>query len=229
MRRTYISPEFTYQPIYGSYNLLEQASFFGSKMIEIEDLISLTNESLFYYQQSNNEQLDLESELTLTPGIYDQVSDKRDNHTLTLLDIQSDYQKRNNASWELTIDLDLILSNCVFGLLKKYRTFEGMKNEMTFNGDINTSIRKYIDLNIRSRYKLQKVDMYIDYINLLSVNGIRYSNRFDQNIAIESKRFTKFQQATEFDGSQVKISFNQEKPANLYAFKYYFNLFFEKI
>ena len=184
---------------------------------------------MFYYQQDTREQLDLESELTLPVGIYDEFTDKRDNHTLSLVDIQTDYQKRNNASWELVIDLNTIFSNSLFALLKKYRTFEGMKNEMTEKGDVDISIRKYIQLNLRSRYKLSKIDLYVDYINLLNSNGIRYSNKFDQTIYIDSKRLKKFQQATEFDESKVTIFFNQEKPASLYSFKYYYNLLFEKI
>lgn len=209
--------------------MLEQSSFFGSKMIEIEDSLVISNDSIFYNQQSNNEQLDLESEITLPLVTYDQFSDKRDNHTLTLVDLQSDYQKRNNANWELVINLNNILANTLFATLKKYRTFEGMKNEMTINSDVNSAISRYIQLNIRSRYKLVKVDFFVDYINLLNANGVRYSNKFDQTIDNPTKKFTKFQQFTDFDETTVKLIFNQEKPANLYSFKYYFNLYFEKI
>ena len=46
MRRTYISPEFDYKPIFGTMNMLEQSSFFGSKMLEIEDKIDIKNENI---------------------------------------------------------------------------------------------------------------------------------------------------------------------------------------
>ena len=56
MRRNYISPEFNYVPVYGTLNMEEESSYFGSKMLEIEDSINIGNESVVYYQNQNNEQ-----------------------------------------------------------------------------------------------------------------------------------------------------------------------------
>lgn len=229
MRRTYISPEFIYTPVFGSFNMLEQSSFFGSKMLEIEDKFNITNDNLIYYQQSTGEQLDLESEISLPPVSFDQVVVKSTNHKLTLLEQQDDFQKNGNAIWEMTIDSRTIFLDSMFATLKKYRTFEGMQRKMTVNSDIRTAIYRYIDLNIRSRYRISRIEMFIDYIDLLSINGLKYGNIFDQTIESPNKKFTKFQTATEFDDSSVKLSFTQEKSASLFAFRYYFNIYFDKI
>ena len=60
MRRNYISPEYKYVTKGGTFNMLEQTSFFGSKMIDIQDRISISNENVIYYQNSNFEQLNKE-------------------------------------------------------------------------------------------------------------------------------------------------------------------------
>jgi len=46
MRRTYISPEFEYKKVYGTFNMKEESSFFGSKMLEIDDILELTEQSI---------------------------------------------------------------------------------------------------------------------------------------------------------------------------------------
>jgi hypothetical protein len=93
MRRNYISPEFNYEPVYGSFNMLEQSSFFGSKMLEIEDNLNITNDNLVYYQLISGEQIDEVSERSTTPIVYDQALDKSKNHTLQLLELQSEFLK----------------------------------------------------------------------------------------------------------------------------------------
>ena len=79
MRRSYISPEFKYDKVFGTYNMLEQSSFFGSKMLEIEDTISISNQSILYYQTSNKEQLDISVENSLPSIIYVSSDDKLQN------------------------------------------------------------------------------------------------------------------------------------------------------
>ena len=59
MRRNYISPEYDYVKVYGTYNMTEQSSFFGSKMLKIDDSVSLDNQNLIYYQNINDEQIKL--------------------------------------------------------------------------------------------------------------------------------------------------------------------------
>jgi hypothetical protein len=50
MRRSYISPEFDHNDVYGTFNMIEESNFFGSKMLEIEDSIYIDVQNLIYYQ-----------------------------------------------------------------------------------------------------------------------------------------------------------------------------------
>ena len=80
MRRTYISPEFVYQKVHGTLNMVEHSSFFGSKMLEIDDNLNIKNDNIVYYQLSNGEQLDINAESNLPQIVYDAVIDKKNNH-----------------------------------------------------------------------------------------------------------------------------------------------------
>ncbi len=141
MRRTYISPEFEYNKVYGTFNMKEQSSFFGSKMLEIDDMISIKNDNIIYYQLSNGEQIDIRSESGIYPQIiYDAVLDKKTNHTIIIDESQTEYEKSQNARWIVDIQIQNILRNYIFATLKKFRTFEGVRNNMTINNSINSSI-----------------------------------------------------------------------------------------
>jgi len=156
MRRTYISPEFNYNRVFGTFNMREESTFFGSKMLEIEDNLNLHNQGIIYYQNSNSEQIDLSIENSLTPIVYSTSDDKKNNHTLVIDDSQSDSQRNTQTRYILNINLSIILRNFLFATLKQYRTFEGIRNNMCYSGDINTSIKEYIEKNVVDRYRFEK-------------------------------------------------------------------------
>ena len=241
MRRTYISPEFNYKPIYGTYNMEEESTVFGSKMLEIEDNLEIHDQNLVYFQTQDKEQLDLIVESSLPSISYSASEDKRVNHTLTLNESQTQSQKNTSASWVLTIDLRTILINYLFATLKKYRTFEGVRNNMTKSNDVSFAIQEYIIKNVLDRYKLNRVELYLNYVPITNQNILKYNNlwasesnqfrtsQLISDISQESKRLKSFQSQTEFDYSQTIITFNQEKRAQDFCFDYYFKLFYEKI
>lgn len=226
MRRSYISPEFNYIPVNGSFNMLEQSSFFGSKMLEISDSIDIKNESIIYYQQNTNEQLDLLVESNLTQIVYDTVQDKNRNHTITI----DNSQKNNNPRWIIDIKIREILRNYIFANLKKFRTFEGVRNNMVVDKNVDESIKKYIDLNVLGRYKFKSVELYYKPIDLLTSGSLKLENKFDVNIEIfPNSLFTKIQTETDPEYRDVKVSFYQDKDFSKFSFNYYFNLYFEKL
>jgi hypothetical protein len=229
MRRTYISSEYKNTKTYGTFNMLEESNYFGSKMLEIEDMIYIENQSIIYYQQQTGEQLNLSAETSIDSPVYSASSDKEINHTLKIDETQVDYQKENNTKWIMDIKLNDILSNFLFASLKKYRTFEGMKTSLTRTNDVNTAIREYISLNVSNRYKFKKIDLYIKYKDLRSQNVLRFKNTWNPTIGIDSNKFQKIQTETAFDGSSIRLLFNQEEPSTQYSFEYYFNILFEKI
>lgn len=229
MRRTYISSEYSNTKTYGTFNMLEESNYFGSKMLEIEDTIYIENQNIIYYQQSSGEQINLSTETSIDSLVYSAPLDKQVNHSLVIDDAQTEYQKENSTKWIMDIKLNDILSNLLFANLKRYRAFEGMKTSLTRTNDVNTAIREYIDKNVSNRYKLNKIDLYIKYKDLRSQNVLRFQNTWNSTIGIDSNKFQKIQTETAFDGSSVRLLFNQEQPSTQYTFEYYFNILFEKI
>ena len=232
MRRSYISPEYQNRAVYGTLNMVEESTFFGAKMLEVEDSISIDNQDIIYYQRSNGEQLDISVETSLDSYIYSpggNNGDKFKNHTLVIDTTQPKYQLDNNTRWILTIDLKTILTNYLFATLKKYRTFEGVKNDMTMFNDVNVAVTSYVRSNVLDRYKYKSVELYVRYQDLRNQNLLRYNNTWSTNIIDPTYKLIKIQTETEFDQSSIKIMFNQEKPSSSYKFDYYFNILFEKI
>lgn len=229
MRRTYISPEYKYDDVYGTFNMKESINYYGSKMLEIEDFIYLDTINLVYYENVNGEQINLTSENILEPHLYSSTESKNKYHTIIKDLSQSDYQLNNSTNWIIEIDLKNILLDYIFSQMKKMRTFQGIKNNMVIYKDVNTSLKNYIILNTIDRYKLSKVDLYISYNDLRNNTTLKHQVKFDESIYDPLNKLIKFQTETEWDNSSIKVIFNQEKPSSLYNFNYYFNLFFEKI
>ena len=228
MRRTYISPEYYYNNVYGTFNMVEESNFFGAKMLEVEDMIPIDKQDIIYYQKLNNEQIDFSIESTLSSYIYSSSNDKLDNHTLVIDESQSKYQLDNNTKWIMSINLNQILSNYLFSTLKNFRTFEGVKIGMNKYNDVDVAIRDYIRYNVLDRYKYKSIDLYVDYKDMRDQSLLRYKNNWNINTPISSK-LTKIQTETAFDGSSINLLFNQEKDSAIYNFDYYFNILFEKI
>jgi len=228
MRRNYISPEFKYVNINGTMNMTEQTSFFGSKMLDIQDSISILNENLIYYQDQNREQLNFSLEKNLDPIVYSSVNDKSSNHIIKSDESQSSIQLTSNTKWNIEIDLNKILSNYIFATLKKYRTFEGVKNNMTIFNNTDSAINDYILKNVINRYKYKSVDFFVDYKPFSDDGSMKYKNTFGE-ITNSSLITKKIQSILNESQGKLNIIFNQEKSSASYNFNYYFNLYFEKI
>jgi len=229
MRRNYISPEFEHKEVYGTYNMVEESNFFGAKMLEIEDRILIDNQNIIYYQMPNGEQLDLSVENTLQSYVYSASSDKEKNHILTIDPTQTEYTKENLTSWILDLNIKGMLANYLFSELKRWRTFEGIRNNMNYYNDVNSAINNYINFNVIDRYKLSSIDLYLRYKDLRSQNLLRYKNAWNSEIVSPTNKFTKFQSEMSVDGGYAKVTFNQQQPSSLYTFEYFFNLYFEKL
>lgn len=228
MRRTYISPEYFNNNVYGTFNMVEESNFFGAKMLEIEDNIAIENQDIIYYQKLNNEQIDFSIESSLESYVYSSSIDKFNNHKLMIDDSQPKYQLENNTRWIMDINLKSILSNYLFATLKRYRTFEGVKNEMNRYNDVDVAIKNYISFNVINRYRYKSIDLYINYKDMREQSLLRYKNTWNLNTPISTK-FIKIQTESSFDDSSVRLLFNQEKTSSTYNFEYYFNIFFEKL
>ena len=228
MRRSYISPEYQTNKVYGTYNMIEESNFFSSKMLELEEAVNIISEDIIWYQTDTGEQLDLSVESSTESLVYSSSANKQAHHTLTLDQSQPTFQLNKNTRWILEINLEQIFSDYIFASLKKYRTFEGLKNTMTLEGDVNVSTRKYIKSNIRDRYKLDRVELLINYKDLRSQDILRLKNTWTQNLS-DDKRLNKVQTETAVDESRIKIIFEQARPSEAYNYEYYFNIYFDKL
>ena len=229
MRRSYISPEYNNIPIYGTFNMVEESNFFAAKMLEVEDTIYISNQNIIYYQRLTGEQIDLSIESSLPSQVYS-ASDNMKTHQSIIMDpTQMNYQKEGNTKWVLTVDLKSILTDYIFATMKRYRTFEGISNNLTRTNDVNTAVKQYISNNVLNRYKFSRLDLYVSYKDLMKQNVLRYVNTWNPNIASDSNLLKKSQKDISFDESELKVLFTQEKPSDSYNFEYYFNILFEKI
>jgi hypothetical protein len=229
MRRSYISPEYTELSTYGTFNMVEESNFFGAKMLEVEDSISISNQNIIYYQKSTGEQVDISIESSLTSQVYSASDNMKLHQTLDLDPTQLNYQKEGNTKWVLTIDLKNILTDYLFAVMKRYRTFEGISNNLTRTNDVNTAIKQYIANNVLNRYKFSKLDLYVSYKDLMQQNVLRYKNTWNPSAISDTNKMKKYQTDLAYDQSELKILFTQEKISSQYNFDYYFNILFEKI
>lgn len=228
MRRTYISNEFTYFPVNGTLSMKEKGSFFGSKVIKIEDNIDIDNDNIIYYQNTFNEQLDLSTEISNPPVIFSASDDKNSSSQLILDKSQPSSLLNTNTRWILTININDILTNYIFALLKKYRTFNGVQNSMTVYNKVDSSIANYIDSNIINQYKYNKINFYISYNNLQN-GSLKYNNTWNSAILSPSNLLNNISTTFDSTGSIMTINFSQLQPSSQYSFNYYFDLFFNRI
>jgi hypothetical protein len=226
MRRNYISPEYENKFVNGSLSMSEQSNFFGSKMLNIEDNIDITNDDIIWYQRPNNEQLDFSIEKSIRSYFYSSIDSKRDNHRLIIDERQTEFQKLRNTRWLLEIDSNHILEDYIFASMKKYRTFEGLRNGMTVYNDVDLALRNYINRNVLNRYEFSKLELFIEYKELSTNNILKYGNVWNANIPMGSKleRFNLTQTIT----NNITASFEQQSSSQ-FAFEYYFNIYFTKI
>ena len=228
MRRSYISPEYEKNDVYGTLNIKEESNFFASKMLEIADIIDIKNEDLIWYQKENNEQIDLSIESSLNSYSYS-VSDIKKNGIKLEMSSNHDSMSINrvNTMWVFEINLREIFINYMFATLKMYRTFEGFKNNYSINNDVNIEIIKYIEENVITKYEITKLDLYIAYNNLKTNNAIKYKNIWNPNLSDKFIRKDYSLKLVE-DESKAIINFLQPN-SNEYAFDYYVNLQFKRL
>lgn len=227
MRRTYISPEFTYEQVPGTLNMKETRFFQGSKMMEIEDTISISEDTIYWYQNSQKEQINPISEASTNPVGVNLVEIKQTNSKLYLQTNQSPLAIESNARWVLEIDYREILIQYIFGRIKESRTFEGVTARDTLRQNVDLSIRDYIGFNILSRYELSEILFWTKYSRILDTQRLQYENLYDRTTRLEMFKNRQF--STRTNENKLFIEFNQQQPALDWVFDYYYTLNFRKI
>jgi hypothetical protein len=200
MKSTLIIRKFNTTPTIGTMCTKEIKSFFGSKLVDIEDeiyvndisiqyseVVDKTNVSKDHYQYLNNSVLQPE---TVILKSLDNV--KFENHSIDVYS-QSD-RPNNNFEWILNINVKNILREYLFLRLKESRVFKCIKTTNVIDNNINNYIYGYIDTNILNRYNMSYINFYVQYLDVLNKTTLYTHNQvlkrpnFNKNVFNEANR-----------------------------------------
>lgn len=244
MKNDLMIRKFETVPVIGTRTPKEIKSFFGSKLIDIEDDIYVNDVSIQYSEvvdkiNIQNDHYQYYSVNILQPetSILKSLNDiKLENHSI---DIYSQLSiPNNNFEWILNIDAKSILRGYLFLKLKESRVFRCVRSEDLVEKNINSYINDYIDINILNRYNISDLTFYTRYFDVINKASI-----FDKNQVLKGPNFNKdvFNYINIVKNvnimtpdylnnlGTVKIIYNQIKPYNQYKFDYYFTISYRKI
>lgn len=238
MKNDLIITRFKTENTHGTRTHHEMRTFFGSKMMEIEDYITVDDSTIQYSEMydvlnPNNNGYQYYEDVDLLEKIYlvNLFNVKLEHHSINLLP-QSDIDMENNTNWLLTINYEDILMDYIFYKIKESRSFKSIKYTDVLSENINNYIRNYIRTNILNRYEIDKIDLYVKYISLsdgdININPlIQFNPLFDKNVKDE-KHLVKNVNSLN-DGRTLNINYKQIKKSSEYKFDYYFDINFIKI
>lgn len=227
MRRSYITPEFINNKVNGSFNTKTTSNFFGSGILNIEEKLNIGNENIVWYQNSNNEQINISIESISDPNFYSSTEDKFNNHKIEIDKSQSSSNKNTNTRWVMKININKILINFLFSNIKKFRTFESVKNEENIYKNVDLAILDYIEENIVNSYKFKKIDFYLKNIRIDNNEKTRFTNTWNEGLTKEYI-INKYESRLNEIDNILKINFEQDDSSK-YVYEYYYDLTFEKI
>jgi hypothetical protein len=247
MKNNLFLKKYKITPDIGTKNLIHQKSFFGSNLVNIENIVFINDSSISYkelfikneknksgYQHGdkNIERLTSETEYSVS---YSDL--KQSFHTIKLYNQGVDTLQRNTL-WEIDIDVKNILIKYLFYNFKKSRIFKNIKYDEFTNKDINISIQEYVTQNILNKYTFHEIEFYVKYYDIVT-NKIYYNETllqlnplfdvtvYDQMYMVNN--FTVKKKDVFNNHESVKIMYNQIKESGRYKFNYYFNLYFKRI
>ena len=244
MKSTLIIRKFNTTPTIGTRSAKEIKSFFGSKLIDIEDDITVNDISIQYSEvvdkvniQNDHYQYFNKNALHPETVILKSLDDvKFENHSL---DIYSPVEVvHSNFEWILTIDAKNILREYLFLRMKESRVFKCVRTTDVVGMNINSYIYDYIDNNVLNRYNISVLDFYAQYLNIVK-DTTMFTNKqtlkkpnFNKNVFNINNRIKDVNIVTPDylnNLGTVKIIFNQTKSVNQYKFDYYFVISYKKI
>jgi hypothetical protein len=226
MKKKGIAPEYIQKEVPGTFDMTEKKSFLGSKILNTEDFINLNDRYVSYFEDKNNQQIDLDIESNFKPTIYSISDDKENNHKIELSKKQSNRNKLSFTKWVIEISFKNVLRNYLFSNIKKYRSFEGITKDHLVGSSVDDSIFEYIDKNIIGRYNFDKIEMFLQNKPLIG-NSNKFEVNFDRNILNEKNIFKNYSLQNTQQQNLI-LEFNQPEVSSEFTFDYYFNLYFSK-
>lgn len=237
MKESYISAEFLKIPTNGTFSMLEKRSFFGSKMMDIEDIFNIDQSSIVFKEEVNTHQqttVGFGSEINNNNYNFDLLKGKY--HSIIINPKQTEVLKKELTSWQLVLNADDLLSDYLFAKIKQARSFENVLNVNTSANSVDLAIREYIKLNLLRRIEIKNIDFYVQYFSLFENPALlKYSPKYDLNVKINaiSNNFGAYKDNIQIDKNIIDntyvIIYNQKRNALQYKFDYYFDVTFGKI
>jgi len=221
----------------GTKNMNTVRTFFGTKLIDIEDDILINNLSIKYSDYNGYQKYEHETMVTTEIDKFIDLSElKKNNHDI-VLQTQDMFNIENNTKWVFNIDVRYILKEYLFGKIKESRSFKSIRSENTLNNDINDSIYTFIENNIIDRYSMDRVELYIKYDKLKSHNIfnkslLQYDPEFDESVYNMENIITNFSliKSDQFENLvPIRIMYNQTERSDEFKFNYYFDIRYKRI
>lgn len=238
MKSDLIITRFKTQPIIGTKESNDTKTFFGSKMVDIEDTITIDDSKIQYSElfktdMTDNNGYQFYKDIDNLESIYliNLTDVKKDYHTITLVS-QAVIDLTNNTQWNISINWKDILRDYMFYKLKNRRTFKCIKYTDVLSENINLFIRDYIIDNLLNRYQFTQLNFYVEYVDLQTGDEFSEPNLlFDPIFTIDVKKeenSIKNVNSTLLN-DLLLINYKQTQSSANKKFNYYFDLIFTKI
>lgn len=237
MRTSFLNSEFIQVPTYGTMSMLEKRSFFGSKMMDIEDEILVDQQTIVFKEDPNTKEQTTAgagSEVNNTSYNFDVL--KSNYHTITFNSKQTQEERIELTSWELVLDVDALLEDYLFAKIKQARAFLDVYNSFTKDHNVDLAIRSYIVQNLMKRIEVKRINFYVQNFAIIDNPALlKYDPKY--NLQVKLNAITKTGDA-KLDNVQIDknlvdntliVIYNQKKNALQYKFDYYFDVVFGKI
>ena len=238
MKSDLIITRFKTEPIIGTKESNDTKTFFGSKMVDIEDNIIIDDSKIQYSELfktgiTDNNGYQYYQDIDNLESIYlvDLTDVKYDNHSITLVS-QAVIDLTNNTQWSISINWKDILKRYIFCKLKNRRTFKCIKYTDVLSENINLFINDYITDNLLNRYQFSQLNFYVEYVDLQT--GDEFSNPnllFDPKFTIDVKKDSNSIKNvnSKLSDDLLLINYKQTQSSANKKFNYYFDLIFTKI
>lgn len=250
MRKNFLTKEYSLEQRPGTLSMLEKRNFYGSKILEIPDIMTVDEVNIIWSESSDNTQginIDDQSK------VLDVNQLKKDNHTIIRSTQQTDRDIREYTIYTMTINVETIIYQWIFAQLKKFETFAGINNNETAANDIDAAINEYIQVNVIPRIKFDTINLYVRYfpIGTLDESGLvalQYDIRYSENIIVppaisgestdqlqarslafkNGLKVVNYELSLDAFNKVATLNYKQTQSSQFYKFNYYFDVVYKK-
>lgn len=250
MRKNFLTKEYSLEQRPGTLSMLEKRNFYGSKILEIPDTLTVDEIDIVWSESNDHTQgINIDDQTK----VLDVNALKGDNHNIQRTPRQSDRDIREYTNYQMTINVEDIIYEWIFAQLKKFQTFAGIKNEETAANDIDKAINEYIQVNVIPRIKFDTINLYVRYfpIGTLDETGkvaLQYDIRYSEDIIVppsisgestdqlqarslafkNSLKVVNYELSLDAFNRVATLNYKQTQSSQNYKFNYYFDVVYKK-